>query len=119
MNARWRAEGKPVAGLRVGIYTGEAMAGDIGSADYVEYSVIGDTVNTASRLESVDKEGTMTKADAEVRILIGALTYKYIKGQFSARHVGSVTLKGKSATTEVYNVLDSETKEEQSNNASP
>ena len=115
MNARWRAEGKPLAGLRVGIYTGEAMAGVLGSDDHLAYSVIGDTVNTASRLESVDKEGVMTSANAECRILIGALTYRFIKDRFPARHVGTVNLKGKAETTEVYNVLDSVAKEEQTN----
>ena len=115
MNARWRAEGKPLAGLRVGIYTGEAMAGVLGSDDHLAYSVIGDTVNTASRLESVDKEGTMTSANAECRILIGALTYRFIKDRFPARHVGTVNLKGKAETTEVYNVLDSEAKDDQTN----
>lgn len=115
MNVRWKAEGKPLAGLRVGIYTGEAMAGVLGSDDHLAYSVIGDTVNTASRLESVDKEGTMTRANEECRILIGALTYHYIKDRFHARQVGTVNLKGKAETTEVYNVLDSIDKVEQTN----
>jgi adenylate cyclase len=115
MNARWKTEGKPLAGLRVGIYTGEAMAGVLGSDDHLAYSVIGDTVNTASRLESVDKEGTMTSAGDECRILIGALTCHYIKDRFRARHVGTVSLKGKAETTEVYKVLDSIDQGEQTN----
>jgi adenylate cyclase len=106
MNQRWRKEGKPLAGLRVGIYSGEAMAGVLGSDDHLAYSVIGDTVNTASRLESVDKEGVLTSSSDECRILIGALTYEYIRGLFPVRHVGSVNLKGKSETTEVYKILD-------------
>ena len=104
MNARWRAQGKPLAGLRVGIYTGEAMAGVLGSDDHLAYSVIGDTVNTASRLESVDKEGVMTSASDECRILIGARTSRYIEGHFSARKVGTVNLKGKAEITDVYKV---------------
>jgi adenylate cyclase len=105
MNARWQAEGKPLAGLRVGIFTGEAMAGVLGSDDHLAYSVIGDTVNTASRLESVDKEGTMTGGSGECRILIGERTYRYITKSFEARSVGTVNLKGKMATTEVFQVL--------------
>jgi adenylate cyclase len=104
MNAEWKAQGRPVAGLRVGIFTGEAMGGDLGSNEYLEYSVIGDTVNTASRLESVDKEGTMTGGEEECRILIGAMTYRFIKDKFAARHVGTINLKGKYQTTDVYQV---------------
>ena len=113
MNARWKAEGKPLAGLRVGIYTGKAMTGVLGVENKLAYSIIGDTVNTASRLESVDKEGAMTSGQRECRILIGALTYHYICDHFPARHVGSVNLKGKAETTEVYNVLDSIPEQEQ------
>jgi len=105
MNARWEAEGRPLAGLRVGIFTGDAMAGILGG-DHLAYSVIGDTVNTASRLESVDKEGTMTGGSADCRILIGALTYRYIKERFQADYLGPFPLKGKTETIEVYKVLD-------------
>jgi len=113
MNARWRADGKPLAGLRVGIYTGKAMTGVLGVEGKLSYSIIGDTVNTASRLESVDKEGVMTSGERECRILIGALTYHYICDQFTARRVGSINLKGKGEKTEVYNVLDSDAGEDQ------
>ena len=104
MNNRWREEGNPLAGLRVGIYTGEAMAGVLGSDDHLAYSVIGDTVNTASRLESVDKEGVMSSSSDECRIFIGARTFRYIKERFSAHQVGTVNLKGKAEITEVYKV---------------
>lgn len=108
MNARWRKEGKPLAGLRVGIYTGPAMTGILGSEGHVAYSVIGDTVNTASRLESVDKEGEWTGQAAESRILIGELTHRYIEDTYVSRYVGKINLKGKQETTEVYRVFDHE-----------
>jgi adenylate cyclase len=116
MNARWEAEGKPLAGLRVGIHTGVAMAGVMGSDDHLEYSVIGDTSNIASRLESFDKEETQTGASGHCRILVGGLTYQYIKERFSAVKVeGEIALKGKKEKVEVYKILDHIDKVGQSN----
>jgi adenylate cyclase len=106
MNARWKIEGKPQAVLRVGIYTGEAMAGELGSEDHLEYTVIGDTINTASRLEGFDKEGQWTGESGECRILIGERTYRYIVDTFFSRYVGKINLKGKQETTEVYRVFN-------------
>ena len=106
MNARWREQGRPLASLRVGIFTGEVMYGVLGSDDHLAYSVIGDTVNTASRLESVDKEDAFAGAGVDARILIGELTYRYIKDRFPALPVGKIGLKGKRETTAIYKVID-------------
>jgi adenylate cyclase len=106
LNRRWRAEGRPTTGMRVGIFTGPAVAGSLGSAERSEYVVVGDTINTASRLESFDKE--LFAPDDEVapcRILIGQTTRAVLGDRFATEAVGEVSLKGKAQTVGVYRVV--------------
>ena len=91
-----RKEG-PNIRIRIGINTGKAVAGELGGANKKEYTVLGDTVNTASRLESSVAKPMM--------VVIGENTYTATKGQFDFRSLGPATLKGKERTVEVYEVL--------------
>lgn len=109
LNKRWRAQGRPVAKMRVGIYTGPLVAGSVGGAERLEYTVIGDTVNTASRLESFDKD---LAADSDCRILIGEATRNLIGNMFKVEKVGEVSLKGKKEKVTVYLVPDGQGKRE-------
>jgi adenylate cyclase len=63
LNARWRAEGRPEFKIGIGINFGDAFAGNIGSERRLEYTVIGDTVNTASRLCSKAQGGEIIISD--------------------------------------------------------
>ncbi len=106
LNRRWRAAGTPVTGMRVGIFTGPVVAGTLGSAERSEYVTVGDTMNTASRLESFNKEIFPPDPDTHpCRILIGEPTLGYLGGQFETEWVGDVNLKGKEHPVGIYRVL--------------
>jgi len=90
-----RKEG-PHLRIRIGINSGKAVAGEIGSINKKEYTVLGDTVNTASRLESsVAKPGM---------VVIGQNTHEMVAGLFECRSLGSFTLKGKEREVGVFEV---------------
>jgi adenylate cyclase len=99
LNARWRKDGQPLAQMRVGIFTGPVVAGTLGSARRMNYTVVGDTVNTAARLESFDKA---VGADLACRILIGEPTLAFLHGRYAVRPVGEQALKGKMQKLPVY-----------------
>jgi adenylate cyclase len=97
--AEFNAERKtgPLLQIRIGINSGKAVAGEIGSVNKREYTVLGDTVNTASRLESsVAKPGL---------IVIGPNTFAAVDGQFNLRPMGEFSLKGKENKVIVHEVL--------------
>jgi adenylate cyclase len=106
LNHAWRAAGRPVTGMRVGIFTGHATSGTLGSRDRWEYVVVGDTMNTASRLESFDKElyppDPMTQP---CRILVGAPTLSLLGNMFEVEWVAEAHLKGKEQLVGIYRIL--------------
>lgn len=101
LNPNWEQRGLPVIQIRAGIYTGPVMAGSLGGKDRLEYGVIGDTVNTAARLESYQKD----RQESLCRILIGHETLIHLQGKFQVEPWGFVELKGKQKTIDVYRVI--------------
>jgi adenylate cyclase len=99
LNRRWQAEGRRPLAIGIGINSGEMIAGNIGSAAIMSYTVIGDAVNLASRLESLNK-------DLGTRILISEATRERLQQRVPLRAVGEVTVKGRSQPVLVHEVLD-------------
>ena len=89
----------PTIRIRIGINSGKAMAGELGGINKKEYTVLGDTVNTASRLES--------SVAKPMQVVVGENTYNATKAHFDFKSLGPATLKGKERTVEVYEVLGS------------
>ncbi|PYM25625.1 MAG: hypothetical protein DMD80_20670 [Candidatus Rokuibacteriota bacterium] len=82
----------------VGINTGEAVVGTLGSRQLLQYTAIGDTINLGARLESITK-------DYKSNIIISESTYVLVKDQFVTKELGDVTVKGKSQPVKIYAVL--------------
>jgi adenylate cyclase len=106
LNLDWRARGLPEIAIRVGIHTGSLIVGDLGSARRKQYSIIGDTANTAARLESYGKDDPLLNRDGDhCRILISSTTLGHLERDYETAPVGTLKLKGKARTVEVHQVL--------------
>jgi len=84
--------------IGVGIHTGEAVVGNIGCHKKMDYSIIGDTVNLASRIEGETRRH-------RTNILISRETYNLVKDQVEARHVTTTKVKGRKQEVDLYEIL--------------
>lgn len=98
------SDGKPPIGMGVGINTDAVVAGNIGSPKRMDFTMIGDGVNLAARLESACKQ-------YNAQILISDFTHRQLNGVYRTREVDRVVVKGKTEPVAVHEVLDYHTDE--------
>jgi adenylate cyclase len=95
--AKWELEGRTQIRIGIGINSGYAVVGNIGSSKRLEFTAVGDTVNLAARLESATKE-------LSTDILISESTYDAVRGACAARRCGEIHVKGRSEPVVTYAV---------------
>jgi class 3 adenylate cyclase/DNA-binding NarL/FixJ family response regulator len=95
INGRWQADGLPPFGLGLGLSTGEAAAALLGSAERLEYTLVGDTVNLSQRLQQLADPGETVLSEA---------TFKALRTQVEAAALGAQLVKGRDAPVYAYKI---------------
>jgi adenylate cyclase len=98
LNMEWKEAGIPIFYTRIGIHTGETIVGNLGSNERMNYTIIGDSVNLASRLEKANKVyGT--------HIVISESTYRYVSDTFLIRPLDIVTVRGRKEPVKIFDLM--------------
>ncbi|MBX3709368.1 MAG: adenylate/guanylate cyclase domain-containing protein [Gammaproteobacteria bacterium] len=98
LNKKWKDEGKSPFYTRIGIHIGEAIVGNVGSSERINYTAVGDSINIASRLEGMNKKFNTS-------ILVSEAVYAMIKDKFVLQEMGYVSLKGIIEEIRVYALI--------------
>jgi adenylate cyclase len=99
LNRDFQAQGLPPLKMGIGVNSGRMVAGNMGSHNRLNYTVVGDSVNLAARLESLTKETSYGAA-----IIIGEATLGMARGSHQTRALGEVVVKGKSRAVKIFAV---------------
>jgi adenylate cyclase len=101
----WAARGLPLAHQRIGLFTGPAVVGAVGSDARMKYTSVGDTINAAARLEAFAAPPEAGVDEGPQRILIGESTRRLLGDAFRVEDLGVHGVKGRSEPIRIYRVL--------------
>ena len=106
INQLHKQQGSPVGKVRIGIATGDVVVGSVGSRERLKYTTVGDTVNTAARLEQLGKDYVFLEKSQEVgSLIITKETKCYLDTRWEIQDVDDILLPGKYEPVRVYRVL--------------
>ncbi|MEK7251570.1 MAG: adenylate/guanylate cyclase domain-containing protein, partial [Bacteroidota bacterium] len=98
IRTRWQTQAKPIIHTRIGINTGEMVVGNMGGAEKFDYTVIGDSVNIASRLEGANKV-------YRTGIMVSETTYESVKQKILGRELDLISVKGRSEPLRTFELI--------------
>jgi adenylate cyclase len=101
LQIKWREEGRDIFEIGIGINTGLAVVGNLGSEQIFDYTAIGDTINLGARLEAINKE-----YDTKHKIIISEFTLAQVAELVEVRYLDEVRVKGKDNPVKIYELLE-------------
>lgn len=99
LNSKWQSQGKPCFYTRIGIHEGDAIVGNLGSSERLNYTALGDNINIASRLEGINKK-------YKTHLIFSEYVYHNIKEIYSCRLIDSVIVTGRTHPISIYTLAD-------------